>query len=154
MSASQQWKQQELNLGPVAGRRADRSSEAFVATHLSESPTGQIRLMESILERENIDRARRQVIANKGAPGVDGMKTGQLDAYLKRHWPKIRESLLEGSGVLLIAGMFIGAAATTVDPDSGQTFLQQPTQDEVLGTARLHLPKVGGLASIITNPAR
>lgn len=97
MSASQQWKQQELNLGPVAGRRADRSSEAFVATHLSESPTGQIRLMESILERENIDRARRQVIANKGAPGVDGMKTGQLDAYLKRHWPKIRESLLEGS---------------------------------------------------------
>lgn len=29
------------------------------------------------------------------------------------------------------AGMFIGAAATTVDPDSGETFLRTPTQDEV-----------------------
>lgn len=29
------------------------------------------------------------------------------------------------------AGMFIGAAATTVDPDSGETFLRPPTPDEV-----------------------
>ncbi|WP_324652680.1 neutral zinc metallopeptidase [Georgenia sp. H159] len=29
------------------------------------------------------------------------------------------------------AGMFIGDAATTVDPDSGETFLQQPTAAEV-----------------------
>ena len=29
------------------------------------------------------------------------------------------------------AGMFIGAAATTVDPDSGEVFLQQPTEAEV-----------------------
>jgi len=29
------------------------------------------------------------------------------------------------------AGMFVGQAAGTVDPDSGETFLQQPTRDEV-----------------------
>lgn len=29
------------------------------------------------------------------------------------------------------AGMFIGAAATTVDPDTGETFLQEPTADQV-----------------------
>ena len=53
--------------------------------------------MESILERENMNRAYKQVVSNKGAPGVDGMSVGQLQGYLDRHWPKIKESLLEGS---------------------------------------------------------
>ena len=89
--------QRELDLGLGFYRNPDCSSEAFVATRLSESPTGQIRLMESILERENMDRALSRVVKNKGAQGVDDMKVGQLGVYLKRHWPKIRESLLEGS---------------------------------------------------------
>lgn len=98
MSASQQWNQQELDLGKgTAGRNPDRSSEAFVAARLSESPTGQIRLLESILERENMERALKQVVSNKGAPGVDGMKVGQLRGYLERHWPKAKQSLLDGS---------------------------------------------------------
>ncbi|WP_366518086.1 neutral zinc metallopeptidase [uncultured Georgenia sp.] len=29
------------------------------------------------------------------------------------------------------AGMFIGAAATTIDPDTGQAFLREPTADQV-----------------------
>ncbi|BBO83921.1 group II intron reverse transcriptase/maturase [Desulfosarcina ovata subsp. sediminis] len=41
-------------------------------------------------------RAMNQVIANKGAPGVDGMKTNHLKGYLKRHWPKIKQDLLNG----------------------------------------------------------
>ena len=53
--------------------------------------------MESILERENMNRAYRQVVANKGAPGVDGMTVGELRGYLDRHGPKIEASLLEGS---------------------------------------------------------
>lgn len=97
MNVSQQWKQQELNLQTETYRNPDRSSEAFVAARLSESPTGKIRLLESILERENMNRALKQVVSNKGAPGVDDMKVGQLGSYLKRHWPKIRESLLAGS---------------------------------------------------------
>ena len=97
MGASQQMKQQELNLRIEPGRNPDRSSEAYVASRLSESPTGQVRLMESILERDNMNRAYRQVVANKGAPGVDGMSVGQLRSYLDRHWPKIEASLLDGS---------------------------------------------------------
>ncbi len=46
MSSLQQWKQRKLNLGPVADGLPSRSSEEFIASHLSESPTGQIRLME------------------------------------------------------------------------------------------------------------
>lgn len=52
--------------------------------------------MEIILERENMLRALKRVRQNKGAPGVDGMTVDQLPAYLKRHWPKLRQALLEG----------------------------------------------------------
>jgi len=64
---------------------------------LSESPAGQIRLMESILERNNMNRAVKRVIKNKGAPGVDGMTVRKIKRYLKRHWTKIRKALLNGA---------------------------------------------------------
>ena len=67
-----------------------------IALRSTENPTEQGRLMEEILERENMFRALKRVRANKGAPGVDGMTVDQLPAYLKRHWPKIRRDLLDG----------------------------------------------------------
>ena len=97
MNVLQQSNQQELDLHLKSGRNPDRSSETFIAAHLSESPTGQIRLMESILERENMHRAYKQVKSNKGAGGVDGMTVGQLFSYLDHHWTKIKASLLDGS---------------------------------------------------------
>lgn len=75
----------------------DTSSEEFIALRLSESPTGQIRLMESILERNNMRKAIKRVIKNKGAPGVDGMTVRQIEKYLKRHWTKIQTALLYGT---------------------------------------------------------
>lgn len=38
-----------------------------------------------------IERAYRRVVANKGAPGVDGMTVYQLADHLKQHWPALRE---------------------------------------------------------------
>ena len=67
-----------------------------IALRSTENPPEQGRLMEDILERENMFRALKRVRANKGAPGVDGMTVDQLPAYLKRHWPKIRRDLLDG----------------------------------------------------------
>jgi len=52
--------------------------------------------MESILERGNMQRALQRVRSNQGAPGVDGMTVDQLPGYLRRHWPKIKEDLLQG----------------------------------------------------------
>jgi RNA-directed DNA polymerase len=98
MSPSQQWKQQKLyseDPGPRAIK--DTSSEEFIASHLSESPTGQIRLMESILERSNMRRAIRRVIRNKGAPGVDGMTVRKIKRYYNRHREKIEKALLDGT---------------------------------------------------------
>ena len=40
---------------------------------------------------------RNRVIANKGAPGVDGMNVNQLSGYLKRHWVKVKEDLLNAA---------------------------------------------------------
>jgi len=95
MNSLQQQKQRKLNL-EFSGTKVQRdySSEEYIASHLSESPTGQIRLMESILERNNMKRAVRRVIRNKGAPGVDGMTVHKVTGYLERHWGKIKKALL------------------------------------------------------------
>ncbi len=97
MDSLQQRKQLKLNLGPVADLPSNRSSEEFVAKHISEGPTGQTRLMEFICERSNMRRAIRRVIKNKGASGVDGMTVRKIKRYLKRHWTKIEKALLDGT---------------------------------------------------------
>ena len=71
--------------------------EIFAASQLAESLGKSDRLMEMMLERNNIIRAWKRVCANKGAPGVDGMRTDQLGKYLERHWPKIEKDLLNGT---------------------------------------------------------
>ena len=68
--------------------------ELFPASQIAERLGRNDRLMEMILERNNIIRAWKQVCANDGAPGVDGMKTAQLGSYLAKHWPKIEQDLL------------------------------------------------------------
>lgn len=63
----------------------------------TESPAITEQLMEEVCERENCKQALKRVKANKGSAGVDGMTVQQLPAYLKLHWPTIREQLLNGT---------------------------------------------------------
>ena len=56
-------------------------------------------LMEQMVGRENLRKALRRVLANKGAPGVDGKTVEELAAHLKAHWIQIREELLSGTYV-------------------------------------------------------
>ena len=53
-------------------------------------------VMEEICKRGNIRAALERVVKNDGAPGVDGMYANQLGSHLNKHWPQIREVLLEG----------------------------------------------------------
>lgn len=52
------------------------------------------RILEEVLRRENMTAAYKRVVRNKGAPGVDGLEVEALAAYLREHWPRIREELL------------------------------------------------------------
>ena len=54
-------------------------------------------LMEQVLDSDNLRRAWKQVKANKGAPGIDGMCIEDFPAWLQEHWPGIRQALHEGS---------------------------------------------------------
>src|SRR5262252_509783 len=54
-------------------------------------------LMEEVVSPENYGKALRAVIANQGAPGIDGMKTEELNGHLRKHWPKIHAKLLAGT---------------------------------------------------------
>src|SRR5215475_5289748 len=77
-----------------AGREETESPGATTGT---ERPASTNRLMEEVCERENLKGALRQVKANKGSAGVDGMTVGGIADYLKQHWPAIREQLLNGT---------------------------------------------------------
>jgi len=72
-------------------------TESSLAIHDTESPAITDRWMEEVCERENLKAALQQVKANKGSAGIDRMTVGQLDDYLKQHWPVIREQLLNGT---------------------------------------------------------
>src|SRR6266705_592070 len=50
-----------------------------------------------MLSAENLGRAPWRVRANGGAPGVDGMTTGQLRPWLHEHWAGVREALDAGT---------------------------------------------------------
>ena len=54
-------------------------------------------LIERLVERENMIRAYRRVVRNKGAPGVDKMTVDELKPYLHAHWAEIKEALLKGT---------------------------------------------------------
>jgi len=55
--------------------------------------------MEEVVSPENYGKALRAVIANQGAPGIDGMTTKQLNRHLLQHWPKIHAKLRAGTYV-------------------------------------------------------
>jgi RNA-directed DNA polymerase len=76
----------------------ERERQTFAAAKGDTRPEVTM-LMEKVLHRENLRRALRRVIANKGAPGIDGMTVESLTPYLKESWPRIREELTSGSYV-------------------------------------------------------
>jgi RNA-directed DNA polymerase len=53
--------------------------------------------MEEVCAPDNMRAALKQVRANKGSPGSDGMSVEELPAFLKTHWPEIKDQLLQGT---------------------------------------------------------
>ena len=80
-----------------APRTPRGGTESFTANCETESPARTEQRMEEVCGRENCLRALRRVKANKGSPGIDGMRVGELPDYRKPHWPAIRKQLHRGS---------------------------------------------------------
>jgi RNA-directed DNA polymerase len=81
-----------------AGRgEAPRSSkgriEVTAAGPSMESQADTSKLIQEVLESENLKEALRRVKANAGAPGVDGITVDQLTDYLRENWPRLKEQL-------------------------------------------------------------
>lgn len=54
-------------------------------------------LMERVVAWDNIERAWKNVKANRGAPGPDGITVSEFPSWFRTRWPEIRQQLLEGT---------------------------------------------------------
>jgi RNA-directed DNA polymerase len=108
--------------------------------------------MEEVVDAANLRRALKRVRSNKGSPGVDGMTTKELPAYLKGAWPRLQEELLAGTyrpqpvkraeipkpgggvralGIPTVVDRFIQQVLTpVVRPDVLAVELRDPTRQE------------------------
>jgi len=81
----------------LAGSGEDTGTAGQGLTAAKEhSPPEATELMEQVVGGKNLREALCRVETNQGAPGVDGMPVVALRSYLKEHWPRIRQQLLEG----------------------------------------------------------
>lgn len=100
MSVADEWRQMSFAELPVEGwgeaPDGHRSDEESAATHESSDP-GEVRLLELVLERQNLLAALRRVRRNRGSPGIDGMTVNELGPWLVDNWLEVRERILSGS---------------------------------------------------------
>jgi len=54
-------------------------------------------MLEEILNIRNVEKAFKQVTANKGSGGIDGMQTDELRDYLDANWQTLKTNILEGN---------------------------------------------------------
>lgn len=114
-------------------RQGVEASTSFSGT---QSPAADAaKMMEAICSSRNLSEAMRRVIANKGAPGVDGMTVRELEAHFKRHGLQIVSQL--------VSGTYTPAPVKRVEipkPDKGVRKLGIPTvTDRVIQQAVLQV---------------
>lgn len=80
-----------MNLGMAFDK-----DETRIGLFKEDAPVINERLMERVLESENLRRAFRKVKRNKGSAGIDGMTVDDLTAFVNQHWPSIHQQLLAG----------------------------------------------------------
>ena len=80
-------------------------SEGYVGAHdslgiaennITNANESKERLLEAIMEKDNLNNAFKKIKSNKGAHGIDGMKVDELLQYLKGNREQLKQSILDG----------------------------------------------------------
>lgn len=53
------------------------------------------KLINQILNPNNMHKAKLKVISNKGAAGIDGISVDEINQYIKENWARIRQEIIE-----------------------------------------------------------
>ncbi|MDO9534183.1 MAG: group II intron reverse transcriptase/maturase [Bacillota bacterium] len=72
------------------------NSGRITENNLTDANKPKERLLEEILDNQNMNNAFKRVKSNKGAHGVDGMGVDELLQYLKENGDQLRQSILDG----------------------------------------------------------
>jgi RNA-directed DNA polymerase len=94
------------------------------------------RLMEAVVERENMAATYKRVVGNRGSAGIDNMTVDELKPYLNAEWERIKSELLEDR--------YIPKAVLKVEipKDEGVRMLGIPTVvDRLIGQALYRVMK-------------
>ena len=81
---------------PITASRPGSASAQHDGKH-GAAPVDPDALFEQMLDGANLNLAWKQVKANKGAPGVDGMTIDDFPAFAREHWERIRSQLSKGT---------------------------------------------------------
>lgn len=72
------------------------TEKRITENNITDADRGVDRLLEQILEPENLNKAYKRVKKNKGSHGIDGMEVEHLLQHLKDEGKALRKSILDG----------------------------------------------------------
>lgn len=76
--------------------REEYAGARSTSTRESEERGGASDLLDSILERDNLNRAYKQVKRNHGAPGIDGMTVEDAASWIRAHRDELLQDIRKG----------------------------------------------------------
>ena len=79
----------------VEPKRYARVPSRELGEHLEQFDTAH--LMWRVVDRKNVERAIKKVRSNKGAPGIDGMTTDDLETHIWKYYDYIVKKLMEAT---------------------------------------------------------
>jgi group II intron reverse transcriptase/maturase len=80
----------------LRGKEGEDSYAPALAEEEGGNKVNTSKLLEKVLDRENLNLAYKRVKKNGGSHGVDGMKVDELLLYLKQHGENLKQTLLDG----------------------------------------------------------